>query len=185
MLADLLTALGAGALAFADARDAVAAAAGALRWQWSWTEAAQALLRLQLPPASIGRIAWAATKADHVGSAQRPNLARLLGALAQGSLPDGDVPTASFAIASLCCTRDTAMTLDGRRVSAVEGRAPDLGLIRSYPGEVPPDPPGPEFWAEGFLGLPQFEPPRLGAMAGGVPQLGLEPLLTFLLADVL
>ena len=59
-------------------------------------------------------------------------------------------------------------------------------MTRSYPGEVPDAPPDDAFWAHPFLALPQFEPirpPEDGR--GGVPQLGLDALLAFLLEDVL
>jgi predicted YcjX-like family ATPase len=59
-------------------------------------------------------------------------------------------------------------------------------MTRSYPGEVPDRPPAPDFWAHPFLALPAFEPMRLqdgGRL--GVPNIGLDALLGFLLGDVL
>ena len=95
--------------------------------------------------------------------------------------------TASFAIAAVRCTEDFVWTLDGRNVSAVRGRV--LGgdrMTRSYPGEVPDRPPDPSFWAHPFLALPAFEPRHLPAGGrAGVPQIGLDALLAFLLEDVL
>ena len=78
-------------------------------------------------------------------------------------------------------------TLEGRPVSAVRGRvAGEAKAGRSYPGEVPDRPPGADFWAHPFLALPNFEPVRLALGGrGGVPNIGLDSLLVFLLEDVL
>ena len=185
ILADVLSALAAGPDAFADMRAALGAASGALRWRFSWAEAIASLATLRLPPRIIWRVAFAATKSDHVADRQRGNLAALMGTLAP--VPGGEVASGHFAIASVRCTEDFVWTLDGRPVSAVRGRV--LGqqtLTRSYPGEVPDRPPDGDFWDHKFLALPQFEPMRL-ADGGrlGVPNIGLDALLAFLLEDVL
>jgi predicted YcjX-like family ATPase len=126
-----------------------------------------------------------ATKADHVAERQRGNLAALMRNLTE--LPATNVKTACFAIASVRCTEDFVWTLEGRPVSAVRGRV--LGqqvMTRSYPGEVPDRPPGPEFWVHPFLALPDFEPMRLPSNGrAGVPHIGLDALLAFLLDDLL
>ena len=191
VLADLLSPLHAGPAAFADARAALAAASGALRWRRSWVETLLALGQFRLPPRSIARVAYAATKSDHVADRQRGNLAALLRALttAEDALGNmtGDVPAAHLAVAAVRCTEDFVWTLDDRPVSAVRGR--EIGadrLTRSYPGEVPDRPPDAAFWAYPFLALPEFEPRRPpDGGRGGVPQLGLDALLAFLLEDVL
>ena len=186
VLADLLSPLHAGRLAFADARAALAEAAAALRWQGDWWQTLAALARLQLPPPSIRRVALAATKSDHVADRQRGNLAALMRDLTR--LPaDGAVTSAGFAVASVRCTEDFVWTLDGHPVSAVRGRRiGDATLTRSYPGEVPDRAPDDAFWAHRFLALPEFEPvrPPAGGRAG-VPQINLDALLAFLLEDVL
>ncbi len=186
VLADLLTALHAGPVAFADASGALAAAAGALRWRRSWLDSVMALARFSLPPRVINRLAFAATKADHVAEGQRGNLTGLLRDAARGT-GEGDVTTSYFAIAAVRCTEDFVWTLEGRPVSAVRGRRiGDERLGRSYPGEVPDRMPGPTFWDHPFLELPEFEPRRPpDGGRGGVPELGLDPLLGFLLEDVL
>ena len=183
VLADLLTALHAGPEAFADTQAALAAASGALRWRFSWTEALTSLLALRRPPPIIRRVAYAATKADHVASRQRGNLRGLMTALTEG---DGDVATGHFAIASIRCTEDATMNLGGRTVSAVRGRIAGQGVGLSYPGEVPDGPPDAGFWAGEFFALPDFEPTRLPASGkAGVPHLELDALLAFLLEDLL
>ena len=187
VLADLLTALAHGPVAFADARDALGAAAGALRWRRSWAEIVLALSRLRLPPAAVERVAYVATKADHVAAGQRANLAELTRALTVGQGDgDGDVVATHLTAASVRCTQEATWLLEGRAVSAVEGKMPGKGRVRSYPGEVPPGPPDAGFWEHPFFELPEFEPPRLpeGGRAG-VPHLNLDALLTFLLDDLL
>jgi len=187
VLVDLLSALSSGPASFADAAGALAAAAGALRWQWSLLDAALALGRLRLPPKTVSRVAYVATKSDHVAERQRGNLAALLRTLASPGDAVPDVRTAHLPVAAVRCTEDFVWTLDGRPVSAVRGRRiGDERLLRSYPGEVPDRPPDATFWAHPFLQLPEFEPRRPpDAGRGGVPELGLDALLVFLLDGVL
>lgn len=184
VLADLLTALHAGADAFADAAAALGAVAEALQFRRSlpllpsWLAAlAPALL------GGIGRVAFAASKADHVADRQRGNLAALVASLT----PASAVTARGFAAASVRCTEDVVWTLEGRPVSAVRGRvAGEAKAGRSYPGEVPDRPPDASFWAHPFLALPDFEPLRLALGGrGGVPHIGLDTLLAFLLEDLL
>ncbi len=137
-----------------------------------------------MPPPTVSRVVFAATKADHVGERQRENLAALLRRIAE---PAATVPAAYLAIAAVQCTKDITWLLDGRSVSAVQGRRlGDERAVRSFPGEVPHTPPGPDFWDSGFLELPVFEPIRPpDAGRGGVPSFGLDQVLLALLDDVL
>jgi predicted YcjX-like family ATPase len=184
VLADVLSALHAGPVAFADAAAALAAVARSLRWRRApdfvpdWLAA---LVRL----GGITRVTFAASKSDHVADRQRGNLAALVAALTR--TPGGTPATAAFAVASVRCTEDFVWTLDGRPVSAVRGRVlGDDRPARSYPGEVPDSPPDAGFWMHAFLSLPDFEPMRLPlAGRGGVPHINLDRLLAFLLEDVL
>ena len=187
VLVDLLSALSAGEAAFADASGALSAAAGALRWQSSLLDAVLALGRLRRPPRTVSRVAYAATKCDHVAERQRGNLAALLRNLAAPGEAGPELRTAHLPVAAVRCTEDFVWTLEGRPVSAVRGRRiGDERLLRSYPGEVPDRPPDAAFWAHPFLQLPQFEPLRPpDAGRGGVPELGLDALLLFLLEDML
>ncbi len=187
VLADLLGALHGGEAAFADARAALSEAAGALRWRGNWLEAVASLARLRLPPRVVRRVAFAATKSDHVAERQRGNLARLVeGIVAPPPGAASSLRTASFAISAVRCTEDFVWTLEGHPVSAVRGRRLGEGrMTRSYPGEVPDRPPDATFWAHPFLALPEFEPMRLpGGGRAGVANLGLDALLAFLLEDV-
>jgi predicted YcjX-like family ATPase len=185
VLADILSALHQGPAAFADAQAALAAASGALRWNLSWIDWLAALAQLKLPPRAIRRVAFAATKADHVAARQRGNLTALMRRLTL--TPTEEAATAAFAVASVRCTEDVVETLEGRPVSAVRGRIiGESRPARFYPGEVPDAPPDESFWQHRFLSLPIFEPLRPpDAGRGGVPQIGLDALLAFLLADIL
>jgi predicted YcjX-like family ATPase len=178
VLADLLGALHAGHAAFDDATQALTLVATTLGERRAWP-----LLPSWLQPWGIGRIAFAATKADHVASRQRANLAALMAQLVAG--PDA-TPWQSLAIASICCTEDFIWTLEGRPVSAVRGHVAGQGLVRSYPGEVPDRRPGAADWAHPFLQLPEFSPKRLEPGGRGtIGQIGLDRLLVFLLEDML
>ncbi len=183
VLADLLTALHAGPAAFADAAAALSDTARALHWQMRLPFLPDWMSGLAPLFGGIGRVAFAASKSDHVADRQRGNLANLTATLT--ATPH--VESRAFAIASVRCTEDLVWTLDGRPISAVRGRvAGEARAGRSYPGEVPDRPPDAGFWQHPFLALPNFEPLRL-TLAGraGVPHIGLDALLTFLLEDLL
>jgi predicted YcjX-like family ATPase len=189
VLADVLAALHAGPVAFADTAAALGAVAGALRWRGTLLGRLADWLPSWLAAGLVGgggvqRVAFAASKADHVAERQRGNLAALVRRLT--AVPD-HAETAAFAIAAVRCTEDFVWTLDGRNVSAVRGRVlGDDRLTRSYPGEVPDRMPEPAFWSHAFLAPPVFEPRRLpNGGRGGVAQIGLDALLAFLLEDVL
>jgi predicted YcjX-like family ATPase len=185
VLADLLSALHRGQPAFADTQLALVAAADALRWERSWTDYLAAIVQLTLPPNPISRVAFAATKADHIAARQRGNLTSLMRYITR--VPKGEARSAVFSIASVRCTEDVVETLGGRPVSAVRGRiVGEPRPARSYPGEVPDSLPDNTFWKHRFLALPDFEPMRLPEGGrGGIPQLGLDALIGFLLADIL
>ena len=190
VLADLLSALHAGAAAFRDTQAALGAVSAALRWRATWLDSVRALGHGRWPPRAITRVAYAATKADHVASRQRGNLAALMRDLVRDPaepLLGADVPAGHFAIAAVRCTEDVVWQLDGHPVSAVRGRRiGDAAPGRSYPGEVPDRVPDASFWQHPFLDLPVFEPLRLPDQGrGGVPSVALDELLAFILADVL
>ena len=179
VLADLLSALAAGRDSFADTQSALAAASAALRWQFSWTEAFASLLSLRRPPPVIRRVAYAATKADHVAARQRGNLRGLMRALTPGA--EG-LTAAHFALASIRCTEDAPWQLGGRSVSAVRGRVAGQGMALSYPGEVPDQPPDAAFWTHEFFALPEFEPHALAECSpggGAADRVGLAARVSF------
>lgn len=182
VLADVLAALHAGPAAFADARDALGTVAEGLRWRQAPGFMPERVAAL-LPLAGIRRVAFVASKADHVAEQQRGNLAELVAAMTSTG---GQAKAASFAIAAVRCTEDYVLTLDGRAVSGVRGKVAGTGTVAFYPGEVPRRPPGPEFWTHPFLQVPKFMPAQLaGTLAGGVQYIDLDRLFAFLLEDVL
>jgi predicted YcjX-like family ATPase len=176
--ADLLSALHAGKPAFDDAAAALALVASALSQRKPLP-----LLPSWLQPWGIGRIAFCATKSDHVASRQRANLQALMEKLTEAP---SHAAWRGFALAAINCTEDFVWTLDGRPVSAVRGHVNGQGVVRSYPGEVPDRTPELADWAHPFLSLPDFTPKRLESGGrGAIPQLELDRLLVFLLEDML
>ena len=146
VLVDVLGALHAGQAAFEDTAEALAAIAGALRYGGSWFD--------WLTGAGVDRVAFVATKADHVPARQRDALVALLGSLVAG--PEGraegaGAATSVHALAAIRCTEDDVATLEGRPVAAVRGVLLENGRsAKIYPGEVPLRPPEPGFWSHGF-----------------------------------
>ena len=191
VLADILSALHGGRAAFADMAGALSGVAEALSFRRPWTDAIPFFEWLPLPawltPGGIRRVAFVASKSDHVADRQRGNLAALVRALTRLPPAGESAATAAFAIAAVRCTEDFVWTLEGRNISAVRGRVlGDPAFTRSYPGEVPDRLPDDAFWAHEFLALPVFEPRRLPADGRqGVPQIGMDALLAFMLEDVL
>ncbi len=184
VLADVLSALHAGPEAFAEMAEALGAVSSVLRRR-GWWDALAPVLSLVWPAlGGVQRVAYCASKSDHVAQRQRGNLAALVRDVTQA--PDEAVETA-LALAAVRCTEDVVWALDGHNVSAVRGRVVGEGKAgRSYPGEVPDRVPEAGFWAHRFLSLPDFEPIRVPAGGlGGVAQLGLDQLLAFLLEDLL
>jgi len=180
VLVDALGALHAGEEAFDDTAEALAAIAASLRGGLGLFD----LLTGQ----GVRRVAFAATKADHVPSRTRDALLGLLGDLV-GRDPAGllDAATSVHAIAAIRCTEDDVATLEGRAVAAVRGVLLDGGRgAKIYPGEVPLRRPEPGFWDHAFFEMPVFQPPRLDAEGrAGIPHLGLDTLLAALIGDLL
>ena len=77
--------------------------------------------------------------------------------------------------------------LEGQPVAAVRGVLLQDGVGATiYPGEVPMKPPETAFWDAGLFTMPEFRPPRLDpAGTTGMPHLGLDGLLAWLIGDAL
>ncbi len=178
VLVDVLGALHAGEAAFADTAESLAAIAGAL-------ESGNGLLA-RLLGLGTARVAFVATKADHVPGPHRQALATLLSALVDQPGASG-VATAVHTIASIRCTEDDLARVGGREVGAVRGVLLQGGRsAKVYPGEVPTRPPAPGHWPREIFEMPAFQPPRLDAEGGsGIPHLGLDALLAWLIGDLL
>ena len=185
VLADLLSALHQGQAGFADARSALAAAADALRWDRSWTDWLAAFARLKLPPRAIRRVAFAATKADHIAARQRGNLAALMRRSLVCRMAARHPPSSRLPRCAVPRMWWKRWPVDQFRPSAAASLA-SPGRRASIPVRFLTACPTTSFWQHRFLALPDFEPMRLPeAGRGGIPQLGLDALIAFLLADIL
>lgn len=173
VLVDALGALCAGEGAFEDARHAVAQIAQAYdarnRSWWDWFS-------------PLKRVAFVASKADHVPSAQRPAFESLFRGMV--GTPSGQ-EVLHRAVAALRCTEDGAVG-----ESPVVYGVP-MGETRRRPfrpGHIPaaPPPPGDAFWQRPYFELPVFRPPLIDPDGReGLPHLGMDELVTWLLEDAL
>ena len=215
-LVDVLSALHAGKEAFEDIKHAITDIAARLRYGWNWlprpvvgiagdaakivrsglafaghgwgaaaTQAASGAIEAR----NIERVAFVATKADHVPGLRRENLKNLLRNLVEtaraNELPGR--PVTYHTVASVLSTVDGTANIDGRPVEVVLGMP--LGEERQrafWPGDVPSGSPPESFWSDRFFELPIFAPPRIDPSgATGIPHLGLDEVLAALLGDAL
>jgi len=210
MLVDVLGAMYAGQAAFEDTARVIGDLAGALQYGgnvFSRTIAAGVVRSYgTLLPTVLGRatgaavqrmasrrierVAFVATKADHVPAMKRDNLVHLLRALASPSaVQDGMAAAAASyrAAASILSTRDGTGRVGDRAVEVVEGVV--LGEERPRPffvGEVPSRVPPASFWSEQLFELPVFRPPALDHTGlGGIPHLNLDQVLDDVIGDLL
>ena len=174
VLVDVLGALFAGRTAFEDVAEALGriGASYARLLEGGW-----------LGGASISRVAFAATKADHVPGMLRDNLRLTLEHMLGGTRPH-----ASFhALAAIRCTRDDRIEVEGRMTPVVMGVP--LGETRQRPfspGIVPAGPVPPDYWSDRFFELPRLHPPELPlGEAQPIDHIGMDALLVALLEDVL
>jgi predicted YcjX-like family ATPase len=192
VLVDVLSALHAGKDAFEDMEHAITQIARSLHYGTNWLP--RDLGRLPVARAMLGRrierVAFAATKADHVPSMRRENLKNLVRAMAENARPPGvrgDQRVTYHTVASVLATVDSTATIDGHPVEVVLGLP--LGEQRQrpfYPGDVPSGRPPESFWSDRFFELPIFAPPHIDPSgAVGIPHLGVDEVLTALLRDVL
>jgi predicted YcjX-like family ATPase len=182
VLVDVLGALHAGREAYEDTREALAAVAHALRYGGGWLD--------WLTGAGVAKVAFAATKADHVPERQREALESLLAALVDAPklrAASGGSATAVESIAAIRCTEDDVAQLEGRTVAVVRGvQLQDGRVAKVFPGEVLAGPPKPNYWEHPFFAMPEFQPPRLTAGGfSGMPHLGMDELLAWLIGDLL
>lgn len=181
VLVDVLGALHAGQEAFTDTAEALSAIASIISGA-NWLE--------RLLGAAPSRVAFAATKADHVPTRARDSLAALVEHIALGARGRAEASGAvvsCHAVAAIRCTEDAVARLEGQAVAAVRGVLLQDGRGATiYPGEVPMKPPEPAFWDAGLFTMPEFRPPRLDPAGGsGMPHLGLDVLLAWLVGDLL
>lgn len=177
VLVDVLSALHAGEAAFDDTARAIGAISRALR--------RDGLLARLLGRAQPARLAFAATKADHVPAESRPALAALLADLVGGAA--GVEGTSVHAVAALRATEDVRLRRDGVEIAAVSGIPIGERARRSLdPGTVPSRRPDASWWAGPPFRFEGFRPPLLDPHAPrGVPHLGLDRLLDDVIGDAL
>jgi predicted YcjX-like family ATPase len=182
VLVDVLRALNIGPAAFEDARRALASVLRSFRFGRS-----NILARLLGGP-RIDRVLFLATKADHVAPGQFANLRQLLAKMTVEAGLDVKFEGAraeTGVVAAVRSTEPGTGSYEGKSVGLVKGilegeTTPSV----LYAGEVPPAPPPRELWATQRPDFPNFRPPRLDPRPGeGVPQLGLDEALDYLLGD--
>ena len=182
VLVDVLGALHAGRDAFEDTADALAAISEALRYGTGWLD--------WLTGGGIARVAFAATKADHVPEVSRDALATLLADLVaapRGRAERAGAPVTVHPLAAIRCTEEATATHDGRPTPAVRGILLSDGRYATVdPGLVPARRPPDSFWNAAYFEMPAFRPPRLDLSGTvGVPHIGMDALLAALLGDAL
>jgi predicted YcjX-like family ATPase len=181
VLVDVLRALNAGEEAFADQREALDIVLATFRFgRRAWLG--------RLLGSRVERVLFAASKADHVPALQRDHLEALMANMVEAPRLRAEAAragAAAMALASIRCTEDGIDIIDGHKVDIVIGLPQGAARrIRFFPGIVPMAPPPSGFWGERFTEFPVFQPPRLDA-AAGIPHIGLDKALEFLLGDIL
>jgi predicted YcjX-like family ATPase len=182
VLVDVLGALHAGQEAFEDTAEALAAISATLRYGRGWLDL--------LTGAGISRVAFAATKADHVPEVSRDSLSSLLSDLVDAPRRRAEIAGAAVSVhpvAAIRCTQEATATHEGRPAPAVRGILLENGRWATVdPGLVPARKPPQSFWNAAYFQMPVFRPPELEPGGhGGVPHLGLDKLLAALLGDAL
>ena len=200
VLVDVLGALHAGKEAFEDTARAIADISAGMNYGWNVARPVQefgaAALRVTaqllnprlywatgdkmsraLKTCRVERVAFVATKADHVPAMRRDNLRNLLRALAETARDELRRTAVTYhSVASVLSTEDGSVTMDGRPVEVVFGVPLEEECARPfYPGEVPSAFPRESFWSDRYFELPVFKPPRIDPTgAAGIPHLGLD-----------
>jgi predicted YcjX-like family ATPase len=181
VLVDVLGALHAGKAAFEDTADAITEIAGSMSYGMN---APARLIRSR----RIERLAFVATKTDHVPTLQRDNLRNLLRDLVNRTKEHVGKQRLSYHVAaSVLSTVDGTAELGGRQVEVVQGVP--LGEKHSrafYPGNVPSSRPPESFWDHPYFEMPTFTPPPINPDGStGIPHLGIDRVWHALLQDVL
>ena len=111
----------------------------------------------------VERVAFVATKADHVPAMRRDNLRNLLRALVETTKEGlGRTPVTYHSAAAVLSTEDGTATIEGRPVEVVFGVPLGEAHARPfYPGEVPSARPRDSFWSNRYFELPVFKPPQI------------------------
>jgi hypothetical protein len=181
VLVDLISALDRGRAVFEDTQHALDTVMASFRYGPS-----SLIARLFRP--NIEKLLFVATKADHVAHNQHHNLRLLLEQMvanAAGHARFEGVRPVFLAIASLRSTDMVRTEHHGQTLSCVRGRlkGEDRETVL-FPGEIPPDLPVDQDWADGRFRFRDFAPRRLRVNGGGPPQhIRLDQALDVLLGD--
>ena len=181
VLVDLISALNRGRAVFEDTQHALKTVMQSFRYGPS-----SLIARLFRP--QIETLLFAATKADHVAHNQHHNLRLLLEQMlfdAAGHARFEGVQPVFMAIASLRSTDMVKTDHHGQTLSCVRGRlkGEDRDTVL-FPGEIPPDLPEDEDWADGRFNFRDFAPRRLRANGADQPQhIRIDQALDVLLGD--
>jgi predicted YcjX-like family ATPase len=179
VLVDTLGALHAGRTAFEDTEHAIADIAASLA-------EGDSMLPRFLGGTAIERIAFVATKADHVPELHRDNLRALMRDMVRLARAHGPDEVSYHAAAAVVSTTDGwADQPDGHREPVVWGRKLGEAQARPYRvGNVPIAHPPDSFWSGRYFELPSFTPPPIDPnAANGIPHLGLDKILVDLIGD--
>jgi predicted YcjX-like family ATPase len=181
VLVDLLSSLNRGRAVFEDTQEALKVVLRSFRYGPS-----SLIARLFRP--QIETLLFAATKADHVAHNQHHNLRLLLEQMvieAAGQARFEGVQPVFMALSSLRSTDMVKTDHHGQTLSCVRGLL--KGERREtvlFPGEIPPDLPVDEDWAEGRFRFRDFAPRRLRQNGSDQPQhIRLDQALDVLLGD--
>ncbi|AVW92981.1 YcjX family protein [Celeribacter baekdonensis] len=145
----------------------------------------------------VGKILFAATKADHIHHAQHPRLTAIMEALVRDARDRADYAgagTMAMSIAALRATVEETVTHEGKPLDCVRGLTESGKQAAFYPGELPEDPShilsparqGAQNWLDGAYEIMRFQPARLTLRPGeGPPHIRLDRAADFLIGDKL
>ncbi len=189
VLMDVLGAIHQGPAAVEDLRRVMAEVLGAFRvGQAGWLSALLGARR-------VGRILFAATKADHLHHEQHPALTAITEALVADAKQRAEFAGAEVAALSLAALRATVEEMvdrGGTRLPAVRGRLQDGRMAVMYPGALPADPArilapardGAGAWLDADFALMTFAPAKVSLRPGeGPPHIRLDRAVEFLIGD--
>ena len=191
VLVDVLGAIHAGPAALEDLRRSMA---GILR---AFRPGTAGWLTALLGGHRIGKILFAATKADHLHHEQHARLTAITGALLREARDRADfagAETLALSIAALRTTTEETLSAEGETLPAVRGRLADGRSVALYAGELPADPgqllaparAGAENWLDGDYALMDFIPAAGALRPGeGPPHIRLDRAAEFLIGDKL
>ena len=192
VLVDVLGALNGGGEVFDDSCRALSEVCRYLR-----TSSERLCRRINIFSGSskIDKIAFAATKADHVPRFQRENLAHLLYQMLRNEVSASKwkgIDLLTTYLSSVCSTEEDRVDLEGQMYDAVAGRRIDTGKrVKVIINQIPDEVPDRAYWRKceqngsAAFDFPTFSPPPINQNRyAGIPHIGMERLLNFLIGDL-